>query len=235
MRAIILAAGRGSRLAPMDLVVPKPMVRVRGVPVLEHTIEHMDSLGIRDITITVGYLNEVISEHFGNGRAFGVRINYSKEDPEALCGTAGGVKRALTIGPTTTEPILVWHGDNFSNCRIDRLLESHRLRCADITIVTRWRSDVSHSGIMEWDSNNRVTRFEEKPTDRPGGGWINSGIYLLNRDVIDLLPRAGDFGRDVFPSLIGTNAIYTHGLSHDEFFRWYDTPEELTALRREFK
>ncbi len=194
----------------------------------------MDSLGIRDITITVGFLNEVITDHFGDGTAFGVRLKYSKEDPGALCGTAGGVRRALRH-PLPSTPFVVWHGDNFSNCRIDRILESHQLYGADITIVTRWRSDVSHSGIMEWDGHNRITRFEEKPQDRPGGGWINSGIYLIDPSMIEVLPERGDFGRDVFPELIKTHRVFAHGLSHDEFFRWYDTPEDLMALRRDYR
>ncbi len=234
MRAIILAAGKGSRLASMELVVPKPMVRVRGVPVLEHTIEHFDSLGIRDITIVVGYLHEVITDHFGDGRAFGVRISYCKEDHDSLSGTAGGVKGALRLELPPEEPVLIWHGDNFSNCHIHRMLDSHRIKNADITIVTRWRSDVSHSGIMEWDGFNRVSRFEEKPQGRTGGGWINSGIYLINPSILPLLPEKGDFGRDVFPKLVNTNRVFAHGLSHDEFFRWYDTPEELKQLRRDY-
>lgn len=235
MRAIILAAGRGSRLEPMDLVVPKPMVRVGGVPVLEHTIEHFDSLGIRDITITVGHLREVITDHFKDGRAFGVRIRYSHEDPDSLLGTAGGAKRAFFLEHTVPDLVLVWHGDNFSNCRIDRLHASHRVSGSDFTLVTRWRPDVSHSGILEWDGDNRITRFEEKPKGRTGGGWINSGMYLINPLLMKELPDVGDFGRDVLPEWVHTRHVFAHGLSHDEFFRWYDTPEDLTALRKDYK
>ncbi len=235
MKAIILAAGRGTRLASMDLVVPKPMVRVRGIPVLEHTIEHFDSQGIRDITITIGHLHEVITDHFGDGRAFGVRIRYSPEDPQDLSGTAGGVKRALSLDSPPVEPVLIWHGDNFSNCRIDRLQASHELMNADVTIVTRWRTDLSHSGAMAWNEYNRITEFEEKPENRIGGGWINSGMYLISPEVIPMLPDKGDFARDVFPQLIKEHRVFAHGLSHDEFFRWYDTPGELMQLRKDYK
>ncbi len=231
MKAIILAAGRGSRLNPIDLVVPKPMVRVGGIPVLEHTIEHMDSLGIRDITITVGHLAHVITDWFGDGSAFGVRIRYSVEEPEALLGTAGGVKRAAT--GWVDEPFVVWHGDNYSNCRLDRLMESHERYEADVTLVTRWRSDVSHSGKMEWNVNNRVTDFREKKGR--GGGWINCGIYVISPKIVRYLPDVGDFGNDVFPHMLTPHdSLFVHGLSHDEFFRWYDTPEDLAELRKDY-
>ncbi len=232
MKAIILAAGRGSRLNPIDLVVPKPMVRVGGIPVLEHTIEHMDSLGIRDITITVGHMGKLIMAHFGDGSPFGVRIRYSIEDAENLLGTAGGVKKAAA-GWVDNDPFVVWHGDNYSNCRLDRLITPHKDREADVTIVTRWRSDVSHSGKMEWNVNNRVTDFLEK--QGAGGGWINCGIYAMSPSVVETLPNVGDFGRDVFPRMIkDRERLFVHGLSHDEFFRWYDTPEDLAELRKDY-
>ncbi len=234
MKAIILAAGRGSRLNPIDLVVPKPMVRVGGIPVLEHTIEHMDSLGIRDITITVGHLAKIIMGHFGDGSHFGVRIRYSIENPENLLGTAGGVKKAAADW-VDKEPFVVWHGDNYSNCRLDRLMKSHEQCRSDITLVTRWRSDLTHSGKLEWDGNNRVTEFEEKPAQYSGGGWINSGIYAISPEMVDYLPDVGDFGRDVFPKMVkDRDRLFVHGLSHDEFFRWYDTPEDLAELRKDY-
>ncbi len=231
MKAIILAAGRGSRLNPIDLVVPKPMVRVGGIPVLEHTIEHMDSLGIRDITITVGHLSDVITDYFGGGQRFGVRIRYSVEGADLL-GTAGGVSQAAT-GWIDKEPFIVWHGDNYSNCRIDRLIGPHKDREADVTLVTRWRSDVTHSGKLEWNANNRLTQFKEKQGG--GGGWVNCGIYVMSPSVVETLPTNGDFGNDVFPLMLAQKRrLFVHGLSHDEFFRWYDTPEDLAELRKDY-
>lgn len=233
MRAIILAAGDGSRLHDIEPFRPKPMVKVGLVPVLQSTVLHMSRLEIRDITITVRYKKEAIMGYFGDGHVDGVAIKYSEE--EGLLGTAGGVKRAVTMYDRPDEPFVVWYGDNFSTCNLRRMLEYHNHCRSAATIAVHWRTDVRSSGVVEWEGSNRITAFTEKPTRRVRGGFVNAGIYILEPSVIETLPDVGDFGRDVFPRMLVEGAdLYAYGLSYDEMFRWFDTAEDLRRLREEY-
>src|SRR5215471_18486316 len=156
MKAIILAAGQGSRLKEVEPDVPKCMVRIGGKPVLERTIEWMNQLGINDIIVTVNKNNsDYISNYFGSS------IRYAVE--ETPKGTAGGVINVWR-GAVLSEPIIVWHGDNVSNCNLIRMIEFHNRTRADGTIAVCWRADAQPSSIVEWNQNTEIIYFHEKPT-----------------------------------------------------------------------
>jgi len=234
MKAIILAAGKGERLASAEPSVPKPMIRIAGKPVLQHTIDWLASLGIRDIVVTSSIKAVSLIEFVQDKE-----IAFTLEDGPS--GTAGGVKRAVQRAWSwrATEPVdvpfAVWYGDNFSTCNLNRMLDYHRESRADATIAVIWRSDVRNSGAVEWTGNNRITEFIEKPTRRAAAGWVSAGIYILEPSVLEFLPDKGDFGRDVFPEmLVKGKQLYAYGLSYDEVFRWYDTPEDLAKLREDY-
>lgn len=233
MTAVILAAGEGRRLQPLVHSVPKPMAIVCHKPVLEYTLEWMAKLGITNIIITVGYLREAIMNHFNDGRKWGVAIEYSI-DNEPM-GTAGSLKKAMAKRPQG--PFAVWHGDNFSTCNLTRMMKHHHMNRAAATIAVCWRHDVTHSGVIEWTQETRITYFEEKPQRRAPGGWVSAGMYILDPSVLEDIPDGPcDFGKDVFPKMILKGyPLHAYGLSCDELFRWYDTPEELISLRRDFE
>jgi mannose-1-phosphate guanylyltransferase len=225
--AMILAAGRGTRLQPVTDRVPKCMVWLHGKPLLEHTVLGLRAQGITQIVINLHHLGDAIANHFDNGSRFGVNIRYSRESE--LLGTAGGVKRALDDG-LLPDRFLVWYGDNLSLCRIENLATHHHLSKADATIAVHHRDDPTKSGIVEIDERGRITRFLEKPTpDQIFSRWVNAGIYLVESRLFTDVPSGFcDFGRDVFPRMLSlgkTLAGYRMDASED--LLWIDSPEDL--------
>ncbi len=235
MRAVILAAGRGARLETVEPHVAKPMVRIGKIPVLQHTIAWLVRCGITEIIITAGPMAMTIMDHLEDGRSWGAHIEYTVES--SPLGTAGGVAGAIRAFPEFgKEPLLIWHGDNFSTLNPIRMLDFHRLMHNDGTIAVIWRANATASSIVEWDQSNRILNFIEKPKLRSPHGWVSAGIYILEPSILEGLPTVGDFGYDVFPQMLLQNfRFHAYGLSYDEIFRWYDTPEDLLQLRKDYK
>jgi NDP-sugar pyrophosphorylase family protein len=229
---MILAAGYGTRLRPLTDRVPKCLVPVDGKPVIEHTIEWLVSSGVSDIIINVSHLAEVVIDRLGDGRRWGAKINYSIESRPL--GTAGGVKNASWFFDGT---FLVWYGDNLSRCNLDRLHRFHREKGSMATLGVHYREDVSQSGIVGLDGNDRILRFVEKP----GAGqvfshWVNAGIYMLEPETLNFIgsEEAPDFGRDVFPSMLSNGqALFGYRLAADEGLAWIDRPEDIERLTSE--
>jgi mannose-1-phosphate guanylyltransferase/phosphomannomutase len=229
MRAIILAAGKGERLQSVEPNVPKPMVRIADTPVLEFTVEHLNDCGIHGIIVTTGHLSEQIIDYFEG--QWGLTMQYTVEK-EPL-GTAGGFKEAMRLFGWNG-PVLVWNGDNFSTCDPRRMLEYHKAHGGDATMAICWRKNASQSSVIEWSWDNRITYFREKAERKLDYGWVNAGIYILNESVMDYIPDVGDFGYDVFPSMIRDRDMFAYGFSQDEWLYWYDTPADLAELRKRF-
>lgn len=233
MKAMILIAGRGTRLRPITDHVPKCMVRIAEKPVLQHTVEWLRDAGVRELVLNPSYLPEVVTAYFGDGSRFGVEIHYSPE--ETPLGTAGAVKRADRF---FDEPFLVWYGDNLCRCDVARLVAAHRQHRSLATMALHWREEVTQSGIVGLDADDRITRFLEKPrAEEVFSHWVNAGIYLLEPGVIDAIPdgRPSDFGYDVFPSLLGQGAaLYGHRLSEQEKLWAIDRPQDLERVEQTF-
>jgi NDP-sugar pyrophosphorylase family protein len=233
MKVMILIAGRGTRLRPLTDRIPKCMVPVGGKPVLQHVIEWCRDGGVREIVLNPCHLREVVTDFIGDGRRFGVQIHYSFE--ESPLGTAGGVKQAARF---FDEPFLVWYGDNLCRCDLTRLCEAHRQRCALGTIALHWREEVTQSGIVGLDADDRIMRFLEKPRPEEAfSHWVNAGIYVLEPAVLEAIPAgcASDFGHEVFPSLVGQGAgLYGHRLSEKESLWAIDRPQDLARVQEHF-
>lgn len=233
-KAMLLAAGRGTRLRPLTETVSKCMAAVAGRPVLEHTIERLKNFGVTDLVINLHYLPEAVTDYFGDGSRFGVRITYSFE--QELLGTAGAVKRVASF---FDGPFFVWYGDNLSTCRLDHLWQSHAARGGVATIALHHREDPTQSGIVGLDESDRVTRFLEKPrADEVFSHWVSAGIFALEQSALEAIPSRApmDFGRDVFPALLESGAaIYGYRMSEDERLWWIDTAADFervqTAIR----
>jgi NDP-sugar pyrophosphorylase family protein len=226
MKAMLLAAGQGTRLRPMTNTVPKSMIPICGKPILEHNIEWLRRYGITDLAINLFFLPHIIQDYFGDGSRWGVRITYSLE-PRKL-GTAGGVKRFANF---FDETFLVWYGDNLSTCDLSRLLDFHRAKGGLATIALYQREDVTQSGIIGLDDEERITRFLEKPKiDEIFSHWVNAGIYIFERDVLEFIPDQGesDFGRDIFPAMLEAGqSLYGYRMTASEGLWWIDTPDDL--------
>ena len=230
-QAMLLAAGRGERLAPLTDSVSKCMIPISGRPLLEHNLDTLRSYGVTDLVINLHHLSQTITDYFGDGSRFGVRITYSFE-PELL-GTAGAVRK---VAKFFNGPFFLWYGDNLSDCHLNRLWQFHHARRAFITIALHRREDPTRSGIVGLDENCRITRFLEKPRpDQIFSHLVSAGILVLEREVVALISdqHPSDFGKDVLPALLEKNSrIYGYRLSDDESLRWIDTAEDLAAVQQ---
>jgi NDP-sugar pyrophosphorylase family protein len=176
------------------------MLRLAGKPILEHNLDFLRRHGINDVIINLHHHPEVITEYFGDGAAWGMRITYSYE-PELL-GTAGAVKKVEAL---LDNVFFVIYADNLTGCDLARLAAFHRQMGGIGTIGVYECPDPTVSGIFELAEDGRVLRFVEKPPpEEVFSSLANGGVYVLQRDVLDYIAvgRPCDFGRDVFPDLL---------------------------------
>jgi dTDP-glucose pyrophosphorylase/CBS domain-containing protein len=176
--AVIMAGGFGKRLLPLTEQLPKPMLPVGDRPLLELTIQQLRRSGIREVNLTTHYLPENIINHFGNGEAFGVRLNYLKEDNPL--GTAGGLKLMKRVD----ESFLVINGDILTGVSFHEMLDYHRKHKADITVGVRKYDVKVPFGVVECE-DVRITQLREKPSLT---FFINAGVYLLEPSACDYIP-----------------------------------------------
>jgi NDP-sugar pyrophosphorylase family protein len=196
----LLAAGKGTRLGSLSQRTPKPMLEIAGKPILQHNIELCRKHGITDLFINTSHLAGRITDFFGDGTKFGVRVKYSYE-PELL-GTAGALnnfREELRAGP-----FFVIYADNFSDFDLTEIFRFHVKKLGIATIALYAKEDVSMSGIAVLEQDQRVVRFIEKPNAREqDSNFVNAGIYVLSPRVFSYIPSGfSDFGRDIFPTLL---------------------------------
>jgi NDP-sugar pyrophosphorylase family protein len=250
MKAMLLAAGLGTRLRPLTDRVPKSMIPIGGKPLLEYNINWLKKYDITDILINLHYLPHVITDYFGDGSKCGVRITYSLE--KEILGTAGGVKNVAGFfnDPFDTaqgkpfdkaqgRPFIVWYGDNLSTCNLGRLLQFHKEKGGVLTIALFHREDVTRSGILGLAEDDRVLRYLEKPgQEEIFSHWVNAGIMVLEPEVPGCIPsdRPSDFGRDVIPAMLAEGErIFGYRMSPDEDLWWIDTLEDMQRTEQEIR
>jgi len=227
MKAMLLAAGLGTRLKPLTDLCPKCLVPVAGKPVLQRNIEWLRSKGIVDLVVNLHHHPEAVTSYFGDGSAFGVRINYSYE-PELL-GTAGALWAARRF--LASERFWVIYADNLVHCSLERMEALHLVNGATLTMGLFWREEVSASGVVRLDGHGRITGFKEKPgPDEVLSHWVNAGIFLCEARVHQFIhpDRACDFGHDILPAMLSAGEpLYGYTLGLGETLHWIDTPEDL--------
>jgi dTDP-glucose pyrophosphorylase len=180
LQAVIMAGGYGSRLRPLTEELPKPMLPLRGRPLMERVVEQLREAGIRRVNISTHYKSEKIIEHFGDGQNFGVELSYVQE--EEPLGTAG----ALGLMETPKEPLLVINGDILTQMDFRALLAYHREHTATLTVAVR-KYDLSVPyGVITTDAESRVIGLQEKPLL---SFFVNAGIYLLEPKAYDFIPK----------------------------------------------
>lgn len=219
MEAVILAGGRGTRLQPLTLRTPKPMLALAGVPFLAHQIARLRAVGVEHVVLATSYLPEVFQDRFGGGEPLGVRIDYVTE-AEPL-GTGGGIRNVagrLEAGPD--EAVVILNGDVLSGHDIAAQLDVHRRRSAAATLHLVEVDDARAFGCVPTDSHARVTGFIEKSAD-PVTNRINAGCYVFARHVIDEIPagRPVSVERETFPGLLEAGAVV---LGYVESSYWLD-------------
>ncbi len=228
MKAVVLAAGRGSRLASLTTAVPKPMLPVGGRPVIAHLLDLLSRMGVPEVFINLHHHPDVLRSYCGDGSRWGVRITYAVE--AELQGTAGALRNFVPwLGDA---PFLLAYGDNYFECDPVPLRSFHEERQALATIALFPKEDVTGSGVVQLDAEGRVVRFVEKPSPAQAlGHLVNGGLYVLSPAILPLLPDKVpcDFGYDVFPALVASGrSVYGRVL---EGAVWpIDTPELYQRL-----
>ena len=200
MKAMILAAGEGTRLRPLTDKVPKPMLELGGRPLIAYLIDLLRSHRVRDIAINLHHKPEVIRAYLGDGSRFGVRVTYSWED--ILLGSAGAVKE---LEGFFDESFFVLYGDVLTDIDLSALAAFHRDQAACLTIALYQAEDPTHCGIVKIDGDCRVRSFREKPRPQEVfSPWANAGVYVAEPDILRLIPAGSffDFGADLIPILL---------------------------------
>ena len=197
--AIILAGGKGTRLQTSVKDRPKPLADVAGRPFIEWLLLLLHSQGIRRVVVCTGHMGQVLESHLGNGSRFDLQLQYVR-DPFPL-GTGGALRNALDL--CQSSHILVLNGDSFCKFDLRELSKFHLSHRSEATILLAKVENSSRFGSVVSDGNGKVTAFSEKTIDRHPA-WINAGVYLLNRKVIEGIPgnRAVSLEHEVFPGLI---------------------------------
>ncbi len=200
MKAMVLAAGEGTRLRPLTGALPKPILPLANRPLLEHTLELLARHGVSEVVINLFHRPDPIRNRLGDGEKLGLRIHYSVE--ESLLGTAGAVKKVASF---FDETFLVLYGDNLVIADLDALVGFHRERGGMATIALFQAGNPSACGIVEIDENARVRRFVEKPPpEQVTTNTANAGVYVLEPEALQYIPGPVfyDFGGQVFPEML---------------------------------
>jgi mannose-1-phosphate guanylyltransferase len=227
MQALILAGGKGTRLRPLTVYTPKPIVPVCNRPFLLYQIDTLKRAGVTDITLSLSYQPDKIEERLGDGTDFGVRISYAVE-PQPL-GTAGAYKFAEDL---IREPTVVFNGDIVTDLDLRAVIREHDGRGAAATVVLAPVENPSAYGVVEAGVDGRVKSFSEKPrADEVSVNTVNAGTYILDPKVLDLIP-AGEpysFEYDLFPDLLKRGEPFYAHVPEDAY--WLDIGAPARYLR----
>lgn len=233
MQALILAGGFGTRLRPLTLNMPKPVVPLVNRPTLAYQIELLKRAGITDVILSLNYQPDKIQEVIGNGESYGVKIRYVTE-PEPL-GTAGAVKFAEEFINQTT---VILNGDNLINLDISAVAEHHQKQKAIATIVLQRLENPLGYGLVEIDEANNVLNFLEKPSAETlakiSTRTVNAGTYVLEPEVLNLIPKNENYSFEygVFPELLKRNDKFT-AFVDDSYWVDVGTPSRYLFAHQE--
>lgn len=243
MKAMILAAGKGTRVRPITYMTPKPMIQIIQKPVMEFLVELLRQHGFNQIMVNVSHLADVIENYFRDGQRFGVEIGYSFEgrivDGELVgeaIGSAGGMRRIQDFSPFFDDTFVVMCGDALIDLDLTAALKWHREKGSIATVIMKSvpQESVSSYGVVVTDESGRIKAFQEKPTvEEARSTNINTGIYIFEPEVLEYIPSGQeyDIGSQLFPKLVELDLPF-YGLVMD--FEWIDigkVPDYWQAIR----
>jgi mannose-1-phosphate guanylyltransferase len=227
VKAVILVGGEGTRLRPLTYTTVKAMVPVLNKPFIEYVIRYLSNHNIHEIILALGYKPDCITDYFGDASQLGAKLLYSVET-EPL-GTAGAVKNAEQY---IDDIFFVMNGDIFTDLDLTGMLRFHKDKAAKVTIALTPVEDPTRFGVVETDSNQRVTRFIEKPKrEQVTSNMINAGVYIIESQVLNRIPEGKRFmfERDVFPPLLAEGEpVFSHAT--DAYWIDTGTPEQYLQL-----
>jgi mannose-1-phosphate guanylyltransferase len=243
MKAMILAAGKGTRVRPITYTIPKPLIPILQKPVMEFLLELLRQHGFDQIMVNVSHLAHEIEGYFRDGQRFGVDIGYSFEGSivdgklvgEAI-GSAGGLRKIQDFNAFFDDTFVVLCGDALIDLDLTAAVKQHRANGAIATVVTKKvpKEDVPSYGVVVTDENGRIKSFQEKPSvEEALSTDINTGIYIFEPEIFDYIPPKQEFdiGGELFPKLVEKDAPF-YAVSMD--FEWVDigkVPDYWQAVR----
>jgi len=234
MKAMVLAAGAGSRMGALTTHVPKPMLEVQGLPILEHILRNLARHGFDEVVLNLHHHPELIESHFGTGQRLGIAIQYLRES--RLLGTAGSARNAASL-LRGSGPFLLHYGDILTNQDLGAMVQAHVRTQAEATLLLHQRR--SSNSVVVMDSEWRILRLLERPSEEERAAvdspWVNSGVYLLESSVLDRIASAPpqDFPRDVFPAVIQEGRAF--GFPLTGYRCAIDSPERLAQANKEWQ
>jgi mannose-1-phosphate guanylyltransferase len=199
----VLVGGQGTRLRPLTLSAPKPMLPTAGVPYLTHLLSRIQAVGVRHVVLSTSYRADVFADHFGDGRSIGLELEYVTE--EVPLGTGGGIRNVADR--LRADDVLIFNGDVLSGVDLDALVKTHQAGEAAVTLHLTRVPDARAFGSVPTDDAGRVLAFLEKSPE-PVTDQINAGCYVFRRSVVDGIPagRPVSVERETFPGLLAAGA-----------------------------
>ena len=228
--AIILAGGYGTRLQSVVSDLPKPMAPVNGQPFLDYQLQYLKNYGFKNVVLSVGYLSEKISAHYG-ASFNGITLFYARE--KVPLGTGGGIRLALE--QCADENIFVLNGDSFFDVDLNNFFMKHNEKAAQFSLALRKVNDASRYGAIEKNHEDRVISFREK-NGTAAPGTINGGVYILSKNIfIEATNQHTNFSieKDFFEKHLNDLAIY--GFEFDGYFLDIGIPEDYNKAQNDFK
>jgi mannose-1-phosphate guanylyltransferase len=227
VKAVVLVGGEGTRLRPLTYITVKAMVPVLNKPFIEYIIRHLSHHNISEIILAIGYKPDRITEYFTDESLLGTKLVYSIET--GPLGTAGAVKNAETY---IDDAFFAMNGDIFTDLNFTDMLRFHKNKGAKVTIALTPVEDPTRFGVVETDSQQRVTRFVEKPRrEQVTSKMINAGVYVIETEVLKRIPEGKRcmFEHDIFPSLVADGEP-VFGYTTDVYWIDMGTPEKYLQL-----
>lgn len=232
MKVIIIAGGKGKRLGKITRNVPKPMIKIGGLPVLEHQIRLLKEYGLKDIIILTGYLAEVIEEYFNDGWRFGVKITYIKSDP-----AIGNADRLKLIEKKLSGDFLVFYGDTMLDIDLKRLINFHKNKNSSCTLVIHPNDHPYDSDLVETDSEQRIIALHSKPhpSNKYFKNLVNAGVYVFSPGIFKYIKsKKGvelDLAKHVLLKTIGRERIF--GYNTPEYIKDMGTPKRFKQVTKD--
>jgi NDP-sugar pyrophosphorylase family protein len=225
MKAVVLAGGKGARLSPYTKVLPKPLMPIGDMPILEVILRQMKLAGVTDVVLTVGHLSALLRAFFQDGSQIGLNISYSYED--SPLGTAGPV----AFVPGLEETFLVMNGDVLSTLALEKIIQFHKEEKAVATIATHHRQVKIDLGVIQWDGDARITGYIEKPSYDYS---VSMGIYVFEPRVLAYIPKGQYYD---FPDLVKAliaNGERVVGYRFDGYWQDLGRPDDYESAAQDF-
>jgi NDP-sugar pyrophosphorylase family protein len=225
-RAVILAGGKGTRLKPYTVTLPKPLVPVGDMPILEIIIRQLVKHGFSHITITVNHMAEIIKAFFGDGAKWNIKIDYTTESkPLSTMGP-------LTLIPDLPEDFLVLNGDVLTDLDFSAFVNHHIQNQNNFTIAAHKRTEKIDYGVLGTNKDNRLIRFDEKPSSE---FLVSMGVYMINKKIVGLIPENTFFGFDHLMKMLIEKSAYPSVYEYNGYWLDIGRPDDYEKAANDLK